>query len=150
MLYLDTSAVLPYYRQEARSGVVQELLLRQREPVLISDLTRLEFASALARWVRMGELSEPQAQRVERAFDDDVAAGRYTVRLLGPRAVERARRWLLQRTTPLRTLDALHLAGAAAVDAVFVTLDASLEEVAATLGVKTLSDWPSTRRTIRR
>ncbi len=142
MLYLDTSAVLPYYRQEARSDTVQELLLRQREPVLISDLTRLEFASALARWVRMDELSEPQAQRVERAFDDDVAAGQYTVRILGPHDVERARRWLLQRTTPLRTLDALHLAGAAAVDAVFVTLDVSLGEAATALGVPTLRDWP--------
>jgi uncharacterized protein len=141
VLYLDTSAVLPYYRQEARSDAVQELLLRQREPVLISDLTRLEFARALARWVRMGELLEPQAQRVERAFDDDVAAGRYTVRVLGPHDVERARRWLLQRTTRLRTLDALHLAGAAAVDAVFVTLDASLEGAATALGVPTFRDW---------
>ena len=142
MLYLDTSAILPYYRQEARSDAVQELLLRQREPVLISDLTRLEFASALARWVRMGELFEPQAQRVERTFDDDVAAGRFTVRTLVPHDVERARRWLLQRTTPLRTLDALQLAGAAAVDAVLVTLDASLEQAATALGVPTLRDWP--------
>lgn len=38
MPYLDTSAVLPYDRQEARSDTVQELLLRQREPMLISDL----------------------------------------------------------------------------------------------------------------
>jgi predicted nucleic acid-binding protein len=53
-----------------------------------------------------------------------------------------ARRWLLPRRTPLRTADALHLAGAAAVDADFVTLDASLEEAATALGVATLRDWP--------
>jgi uncharacterized protein len=142
VLYFDTSAVLPYYRQEARSDAVQQLLLRQVEPVLISDLTRLEFASALARWSRMGELSESQAHRVERAFDDDVAAGRYTVNVLGPANVEQARRWLLRRTTSLRTLDALHVACAAAVDATLVTLDASLGTAAAGLGVRTYRDWP--------
>jgi predicted nucleotidyltransferase len=37
----------------------------------ISDLTELEFASALAHWVRMKELNEAQASLVENAFIDD-------------------------------------------------------------------------------
>jgi len=47
MLYADTSALLPYYRAEATSAAVESLLLAQSKPVLISDLTRVEFASAL-------------------------------------------------------------------------------------------------------
>ncbi|PTB91794.1 VapC toxin family PIN domain ribonuclease, partial [Marinobacter sp. Z-F4-2] len=61
MYYFDTSAVLPYYRQEHASDSIQALLELQTKPVLISHLTEVEVASALARWVRMGELSEPQA-----------------------------------------------------------------------------------------
>lgn len=48
MVYFDTSALLPYYRQEAHSGAVQRLLMDQTEPVLVNDLTRVEFASALS------------------------------------------------------------------------------------------------------
>jgi predicted nucleic acid-binding protein len=136
VLYLDTSALLPYYRQEAQSDAIQKLLLQQTETVLISDLTRLEFASALGRWVRIRELEEAHAQRVGRAFDEDVAAGRYAVRRIGSEHVELARQWLLARKTSLRTLDALHLACAAHEDAVLVTFDEAMLEAARTLGIR--------------
>lgn len=135
MLYLDTSALLPYYRQEAHSDAVQQLLLRQTQPVLISDLTRLEFASALARWVRMGEIQEAHAQRISRAFDDDLTAGRYTLSHNTREHADLARQWLLARTTALRTLDALHLACAAHEDVILATLDDALKDAATVLGI---------------
>jgi hypothetical protein len=46
--YLDTSALLPYYREESASQGVQEILLSLKPPIFISDLTRVEFASAIA------------------------------------------------------------------------------------------------------
>lgn len=140
MIYFDTSALLPYYRKEAHSEDIQELLLRQNEPVLISELTRLEFASALARWVRMGVLEEAHAQLVGRAFDEDVAAGRYLVRGILPEYLELARGWLLARTTSLRTLDALHVACAAHEDALLVTFDEAMAVAADALGVR--REWP--------
>jgi hypothetical protein len=51
--YLDTSALLPYYREEETSQAIQNFLSSLRFPVGISDLTGLEFVSALSRWVRM-------------------------------------------------------------------------------------------------
>lgn len=48
MLYFDTSAILPYYRQEHASDRVQALLESQTQPVLISHLTEVEVASAPA------------------------------------------------------------------------------------------------------
>ena len=134
MLYLDTSAVLPYYREEAHSEAMQELLLHSGEPIAISELTRVDFASALARWVRMGELEEAHGQRVHRAFDEDVAADRYSVRAILPEHMELARGWL--RTTPLRTLDALHLACVAHEDAELMTFDEAMSEAAKTLGIR--------------
>lgn len=137
-LYLDTSALLPYYRTEPRSDAVERLLRAQREPVVLGDLVRVEFASALARWVRTGDLREAQALRLERAFDEDVAAGRFALRPLRPDHVACARRWLLARSTALRTLDALHLAAAAVDGDAIATFDDGLTEAADALGVAAL------------
>ena len=49
--YFDTSAILPYYREERRSKLIQNLLLAISPPVAISHLTDVEFASALSRFV---------------------------------------------------------------------------------------------------
>ena len=46
----------------------RERLCAQSQPVLISHLTEVEVASTLARWVRMGELNEPEANRIESAY----------------------------------------------------------------------------------
>lgn len=135
MLYLDTSALLPYYRHEAGSEAVVALLTRQTAPVAISPLVRVEVASALARWVRMAELTEPQAHRIENAFDEDTRAGRFAVLALGAPVFERAVQWLLARKTALRTLDALHLACAEGHGAVLITRDQALAEAARYFGL---------------
>lgn len=137
MLYVDTSALLPYYRSQSASVVVESLLLEQSQPVQISELTRVEFASALARWVRMAELTESQANRVESAFYEDVSEGRFQVAALTRSHYERASHWLLTRRTGLRTLDALHLACAEVSGARLLTLDDDLRAAAAFFGVAT-------------
>lgn len=57
-MYLDTSAILPYYREEAKSSEVERVLMSLSVHVTISDLCKVEFVSALSRWVRMGELTD--------------------------------------------------------------------------------------------
>ncbi|QEA40049.1 type II toxin-antitoxin system VapC family toxin [Pistricoccus aurantiacus] len=135
MLYIDTSALLPYYRQESSSAAVQNLLFAQTQPVLISPLTEVELASALARWVRTKELTEPQANRIESAFQEDIAAGRFEICQLGSRHYQRARHWLLTRKTALRTLDALHMACAETHQATLVTQDEALMKAATYFGL---------------
>jgi predicted nucleic acid-binding protein len=136
MIYLDTSALLPYYRAEALSEVIQDLLMAAEEQVLITDLTKVEFASALARWVKMKELSEADALGVEAAFFEDIDAGCYSVRAIESRHYEKAMDWLLSRKAPLRTLDALHLAVAALRRADLVTADTQLAQAAQIFGVR--------------
>lgn len=135
MLYFDTSALLPYYREEQASERVQELLLAQSQPVLISHLTEVEVASALARWVRMGELSEPEANCIESAFHDDVSHGRYLLRPVESFHFERATYWISMRKTSLRTLDALHLACAEYSRACLITEDDALLHAARFFGL---------------
>lgn len=139
MLYLDTSALLPFYRREATSEAVEALFLSQEQPLLISELVRVELASALSRWVRMGELTEPQANRIDSAFHEDLHEGRYRLMRLDSTVFERAVHWLLTRRTSLRTLDALHLACAEASDAKLLTLDQALVEAAEFFGIATRS-----------
>ncbi len=135
MVYFDTSAVLPYYRQEHASDRVQALLESQTSPVLISHLTEVEVASALARWVRMGELSEPQANRIESAFHDDVSHGRFTLCSIESAFYRRASHWIGTRKTSLRTLDALHLACAEHHRALLVSEDEALVSAAIFFGI---------------
>ena len=105
-LYLDTSALLPYYREEPSSQKVESLLQSIRPPVLISDLTRVEFISAISKWFRMGEISESQANLLENTFFKDIRTNLFISQPLTTRHYRQAEKWLSSRKTSLRTLDA--------------------------------------------
>ena len=127
--------MLPYYREEAVSDTVQTLLISLTAPALLTPLGKVEFASALARWVRMRELTETQATDIENAYQQDLAAGCFQVIPMTVRNYQQAERWLLSRQTSLRTLDALHLASAHTLDAQLVTCDSGLARSADLLGL---------------
>ena len=109
--------------------------MAQREPVLLSRLGELEVASAIARWVRLRELGEAQANQVENTFREDVRAGRFRLLDIEPGDYVRAREWLLARKTPLRVLDALHLACALRHEAELVTADVLMARAARHFGL---------------
>ena len=136
MFYFDTSAILPYYRQEQASERVQALLQAQTRPVLISHLTKVEVVSALARWVRMEELTEPEANGIESAFHDDLSHGRFSLCPIEAGHYQRAVHWIGTRKTSLRTLDALHLACAESYGALLFTEDTALIDAALFFGIK--------------
>jgi len=133
--YFDTSALLPYYREEAVSEEIEKLLLSITPPIFISDLTKVEFASALSRWVRMRELTEAQANLVENILLQDIQSNLLIPLSLSTMHYRQAERWLSSRKTPLRTLDALHLACSLHHDSIMVTCDKNLHQSATILGV---------------
>jgi len=134
-LYLDTSALLPYYREEPSSQKVESLLKSIRPPVMISDLTRVEFVSATSRWVRMGEISESQANLLENTFFKDVRANLFLSQPMTTKHYRQAEKWLSSRKTSLRTLDALHLACCLYTGAKMVTCDTQLHNAATIFGI---------------
>lgn len=134
-LYFDTSALLPYYREEALSYFVQTLLRTTPSEVFVSDLSEVEVASAIARWRRMSEISEEDALVIQKTFAEDIAFGFYSYHPLTFDDFQQAKDWLLQRKTALRTCDALHLAYAARLDAVLVTADKKLAQAAKEFGI---------------
>jgi predicted nucleic acid-binding protein len=130
--YFDTSALLPLYRQEPLTAQAEQLQ-NEMTPV-INALTEVEVASALARWVRMGELTEDQAQRLEATFSEDLHLGVFERISLEDRHYWQVRHWLLERQTALRTLDALHLACAVECALPLVTADKVLADAAVQVG----------------
>jgi len=130
--YFDTSAILPLYRTEPATAHAERML--DHWSGVISALTEVEVASALARWVRMDELTQEQAHGLEATFAEDLLHGEFERTELQLQHYWRAREWLSQRSTPLRTLDALHLACAAETGLAIITADRTLATAAQHLG----------------
>jgi predicted nucleic acid-binding protein len=110
ILYADTSAIVrAHLPDEPDHPTMASLLLDGENVVVSSELTRIEFTSAIASAHRAGHLEDP-AKILERfetdCWDDD---GLLTLLRFDPiTAMPLARE--LVRAHPLRTLDALHLA----------------------------------------
>jgi uncharacterized protein len=102
----------------------------------LSQLVEVELFSALSRRVRMSEIDSEEARAIVNRFQTDLNRGFYTRLRVEPIHYSMARDWIGQFDTPLRTLDALHLAIAATHDISLVTADMGLAESARRLGVK--------------
>lgn len=137
MIYLDTSVLAAYYCPEPLSAKAERLIRAESRPA-VSDLTEVELFSALSRKTRLRELVRDDAGRVAAQFLAHLENNLYTRLALERRHYQLARDWILRSTTPLRTLDALHLAVAASEGLTLVTSDGGLARSGASLGVDVL------------
>ncbi len=135
MIYLDTSVVAPFYWQEQLSDTVQTLLGNESE-VALSQLVEVELFSALSRRVRMGEISQDQAGAIAERFETHVDYGFYTRLPVEGLHYSLAKEWIRRFDTPLRTLDALHLAIASSQGICLITADRGLAGSAEAFGVE--------------
>ena len=108
--YLDTSALVKQYLPEPGSNWVKSLLAF--EPVVVSVLAGVELASALARRVRQGDLSNDDKDLIFQTFLRDLSS--YFVVGTREDVIEEATNMLLTgpATIALRSLDSLHMATA--------------------------------------
>lgn len=140
--YADPSALVrAYLEDEPEHEHLRASLLESDDPVLTSELARVEIASGLRAASRAGRIGDwrPLLGRIDANWSAD---GPITLlELHPPRALRTARR--LVTAQRLRTLDAIHLA-VALEDAravagddpfVFVTRDADQAAAAAALGL---------------
>ena len=134
-LYLDTSILVAYYCPEPLSRRVQELLVESVKPA-ISYLTEVELYSAMARKVRAEEISGVDANRILAKFSSHMDMNLFTILHIDDYHWRLARGWIGLFSTPLRTLDALHLAIVSAEECMLITADKSLRRSADILGVK--------------
>jgi uncharacterized protein len=133
-MYIDTSLLVPYYCPEALSRAAERALRRDPRPA-VSDLVEVEFFSALARKVRVREMSAADATRTGEQFLGHLGTGLYARIAVQRRHYEAARSWLARFTLSLRALDALHLALADVEGLRLATADQDLSRSARSLGV---------------
>jgi hypothetical protein len=134
LIYLDTSVVVAYYCPERLSTRAEKIVRSETLPA-VSNLTRVEFVSALARKRVAGELSVAHASKIAAEFEKHIREGLYTHISLTHGHFERAREWLAALDAAIRTLDALHLAIAADSEIAIATADRAMARHARRLGI---------------
>ncbi|NTV13075.1 MAG: type II toxin-antitoxin system VapC family toxin [Desulfobulbaceae bacterium] len=134
MYYLDTSVLAAYYCPEPLSAKVEKLVLEYPTPA-ISHLTELELVSAIARNIREKSLSHAAGHKIINLFQSHLDHNLYRWVAIDHHHYRKALSWVSQFNTPLRTLDALHLAIAATENVVLITADRQLAQAAKFYGI---------------
>ncbi len=124
--------------QEAKSAAIDTLVDGLDERPIVSDFAAGEVASALARLVRMGALTEQVAQNRLNDFDAWRAGDTLAIDVLNTDVLQAAA-FVRQFELGLRMPDALHLAIAQRSGRPLVTLDERMVKAGADLGVLTVS-----------
>jgi len=134
--YLDTSALAKWYINEPFSEEVEDYL-SALPYALISSLVIVEMRSLLLRRRRAGEIESALVERIWTTFREDQATGSLVVLEVKDEHLISAERVLDRVDTPLRTLDALHLALAESSKATeCVTADRTMAAGARGVGLK--------------
>ena len=141
LFYADSSALVrAYFADEPDHAELRSLLLERREPVVTSEITRLELANVVRAASAMGRIS--RAQDLLARIDSDLALDGVVIAIdLRPEVVLRAAyRIILEHR--LRPLDAIHVAVCAEDcpslagddEIAFVTRDSDQAKAASALG----------------
>lgn len=137
--YFDTSLIVPLYVKGKASPLAERALAEFTDnaelPVVISGLTRLEFASTIAKYVRTGQMDKGRATNIINIFDRHCRRDFLTIPIQPPDYAA-AQEWIKQLNTSLRTLDGLHMAAAVANHCILVTADKQLAAAAVTFDIE--------------
>ncbi|MFL5115015.1 MAG: type II toxin-antitoxin system VapC family toxin [Microvirga sp.] len=135
-VYLDASILVALFTPDTLSARVDANFRSTADAAVVGDFAAAEFASAVARKVRTGELTEMNARAVFSEFDEWVAR-------LGAMAEVRsadlvmAARFLRRLDLNLRAPDALNIAVAQRLGIAIATFDQRMAVAARRLGVPT-------------
>lgn len=136
MLYFDTSFIAPLILPETTSDQIENFVnLSQHKILAISHWTRTEFASLIARHVRMNALDKNQAEKAIITFEELL---RNSFEIIAPTVADfnLASSFIKKYETNLRAGDALHLSIAHNHNANhFYTLDKKLIKAAKLLNI---------------
>ena len=111
-VYLDTSSLFKLYHKETGTEDLERILFDNSiTAIFLSEITNVEFISAIFKRVRMKELNMNDAEQIINLFNNDIK--NYTIIPVSSATVELAKAFILKYGQEgLRTLDALQLASA--------------------------------------
>jgi len=129
--FVDTSSLIKLYHQEEGSDFVIETLSSNIEEIYLSEISAIEFRSALWKKIREKEIPEKVAIEVIKCFHNDGDNFRWI--LLQSDIVQSAAHMLIKYGGKgLRTLDSIQLASALTLrgeDCVFLSSDKLLRSL---------------------
>lgn len=137
-IYLDTSVVVSVYVPEKHTHAILKILQESPSRPYLSRLTETEFHAALAQKTRIKELNSNEVHTISNMFNQHLADLTFERVYLTDLVFSLAIEFLSSGKTPLRTLDALHLACSNMVDATLITADKILAKSAESLKVPVL------------
>ena len=109
--FLDTSALVKHYHQEVGTDTVDEIFNSKERLLLISDISIIEFHSALGLKVRTAEITKDTFKHAIGLFAQDITNTKYQIETFGNTQKKEAAD-LLIRYAPehhIRTLDSMQL-----------------------------------------
>ncbi len=140
ILFVDTSAILKAFQKESGTERVIELLNDEKCDILISELTKIEYKSALFRRFRNNEISETDLTELIANFEEYIQ--NVEIMEINSLTVRTAEQLLNKHgKSGLRTLDAIQFAGFELVESTnktFVTADIRLCMVVENAGNKVI------------
>jgi uncharacterized protein len=133
-VYLDASVLVALFTKDDLTARADAFLESHVIVVTVSDFAAVEFASAIARRVRTGEMSADAAREVFSTFDAWTARPIQQVQAISA-DIASAARFLRRLELPLRAGDAMNIAIAQRVGADLLTFDRQMAVGAVALGV---------------
>ncbi len=111
--FFDTSALVKRYHSEEGSDFIDRLFAETDAEFVISDISIIEFYSALSMKVRIGEIDEENFMSLRKLFSQDIKRGLYEVAEFANDEKLESTRLLLKyaKKHSLKTLDAIQLSG---------------------------------------
>lgn len=134
-VYLDTSILVALFTNDAHTDRAHALLRSKTPVVVVSDFAIAEFASAIARRVRMKDLTAKQANLCFANFDTWTAQAAAHTQTTGADILSAAG-YLRRLDLSLRTPDAIHIAIVRRIDAKLFTFDEQMAEAGETMGIE--------------
>lgn len=129
-IYLDTSVLVSVYIQEKHSQSILALLKNTKERPYLSRLAETEFYAAISAKKRTKELTQSAINTITTLFHHHIDQLVYERVYMTDAMFETAIQFLSSHKTNLRTLDALHLACSATIQATLITADKVLAKSA--------------------
>lgn len=142
MIYLDASALVSLFMADIRTAAIRALLRAEQPVVGVSDFASAEFASAVARRVRMDGLTAAQGGRLPNVHDGWIAANAQPIDV-EPADIRVDSTFVRRFELGLRVLDALHIAVYHRVGLPLLTFDERQAMAAERLGVRRLLVRPA-------
>ncbi len=138
--YIDTSLLVKRYVTEPGSDELDTYLFDTQPTLYISEFTRLELTSTLARKQREGRITKMHQADLRQQADEDVLSGTLKLVSLDSSVIRQGLNLMQTLEQALATLDAIHLASALRQNVdIFMTDDKQLARAANEAGLQVWS-----------